>query len=141
MENFNFIQWTDLETRSRGGHNKLNDFEISTYRNLHPKQSTNCGNYCTLSLFLSEVYEKDTHIRVGHINSKVVFQFNKEHGLNITGKKNVNKIKEDTTSRRIVSKDFIDVIYKSFNIKPEKNNYKFKLVDLGNNTFLIDSII
>lgn len=141
MENFNFIQWVDLKSESRGGRNKLNDYEISCYRNLKPKNSSNCGNYVSLSLFLSEVYSKDLKIRVGHINSKVVFQFNNEDGLNITKKITTNKTKNNTSISRIVSKDFVDIIYKGFNISPESNSYRFKVIDLGNNTFMIDSII
>lgn len=141
MENFNFIQWTDLKSELRGGRNRLGDYEISCYKNLIPKNTSNCGNYVSLSLFLSEVYSSDTHIRVGHINSKVVFQFNKESGLNITKKITINKTKENKSISRVVSKDFVDIIFKGFNLKPEKNSYRFKIIDLGNNTFMIDSII
>jgi len=55
MENFNFINWTDLETGGRGGLNRLGDLEISTYQNLKSNKA-GAGNYVTLSLFLSEVY-------------------------------------------------------------------------------------
>jgi len=141
MENFNFIQWTDLKSETRGGRNTLNDYEISCYRNITPKLKSNCGNYVSMSLFLSDVYSTDTHIRVGHINSKVVFQFNKEDGLNVTKKTVTNKTKDNTTSNRVVSKQFVDIIYKAFNINPDKNSYRFKIIDLGNNTFMIDSIV
>ena len=140
MENFNFIQWTDLKSESRGGRNKLDDYEISCYRNLTPKLKSNCGNYVSLSLFLTDIYANDLYIRVGHINSKVVFQFNKEDGLNITKKITKNKTKESTVLSRVVSKAFVDVIYKAFNLNPQKNSYRFKIIDLGNNTFMIDSI-
>ena len=141
MENFNFIQWTDLKSESRGGRNRLGDYEISCYRNLTPKLTSNCGNYVSMSLFLTDVYSSDTHVRVGHINSKVVFQFNKQDGLNITKKNVINKIKNNTSTSRVVSKQFIDIIYKSFNLNPDRNSYRFKVIDLGNNTFMIDSII
>lgn len=141
MENFNFIQWVDLKSETRGGRNKLNDFEISCYRNLKPKNSSNHGNYITLSLFLSDVYKEDTKIRVGHINSKVVFQFNKVDGINITSRETNNKTKDKIIMSRVVSKTFVDIIYKSFGIVPENNSYRFKIIDLGNNTFMIDSII
>lgn len=141
MEKFNFIEWMNLESSKRGGYNKLNDFEISCYRNLKPKLSSNCGNYITLSHFLNEVYSNETHVRVGKINNKVVFQFNKESGLNITKKTIINKAKNETTTRRIVSKDFVSLIYESMFIKPEKNSYVLSIIDIGNNTFMIDSIV
>ena len=141
METFNFIQWTDLKSESRGGRNRLGDYEISCYKNLTPKKTSNCGNYVSMSLFLTDVYSSDTHVRVGHMNSKVVFQFNKQDGLNITKKNVINKIKDNTSISRVVSKQFVDIIYKAFNLNPDRNSYRFKIIDLGKNTFMIDSIV
>ncbi len=36
---------------------------------------------------------------------------------------------------------FSNFIYKAFNLNPQKNSYRFKIIDLGNNTFMIDSIV
>lgn len=141
MEKINFIQWLDLKSENRGGKNGLKDFEISVYKNLTPKISTNCGNYLCFSAFLSETYITDTKLKIGQINNKIVFQFNKEDGLNIATRTTSNKMKKNSSLKRVVSAQLTSMIHKSFNITPSKNSYRFSLIDIGNNTFMIEKII
>jgi len=127
----NLIKWVDISTE-RGNKNKLEDFDISVYRNEKLKAS-NAGNYVSFSDFFTNVYASNKKVRIGLIGDKIVIQFNNEIGCNIV----INKSGKNSRLR-ISSVKLIDLIFEKNGYDKLKTSNIYSLKDMGDNTFLIE---
>lgn len=76
-----------------------------------------------------------TKIKFGSLNGKVVFQINDKEGFG-------NKLSSKMYTKRVVSNCHIaEIIFDRFKLNENQKSVAFKLVELGNDFYLIDEII
>lgn len=130
-----FINWIDAK-RSRTTRNSLNRLQIKIV--MSADQHKNKYHYVSFSKELSLETINLKKIRFGYINEKIVFKLNNDTGLNYLDN-NLKDLKNYT--KRCASKEICEAIFESLNVENNQRMCTFDLVDLGENTFLINNKI
>jgi hypothetical protein len=128
MDNIKWITFQSL----RGRKTTLEDFDFQVYRKPNAK-TEGAGNYLAFSEFLSELYCDKKFLKIGTIEEKIVLSFNDVEGLP------VRKNGSGSKRLRVSCKPLIDVIFQKYPYDKDIATNLFSLIELGNNTFLIES--